>query len=400
MEQQHHMDNNAAQEAIRDDATMPGRQTVGAPTTTKITVLQIESPITLATAIAKAELPLQPLLSHPCPDPYVFRAVEQDASGTFRSVLWMTGTCNDRPESFLFYKANQNYSFDPVFDDKGTHVAMFNAFNEPGEFHQTRRDRWAPEIFQVDGVYLCLFTARYADGFLKIAHAVATEPAGPYVYKGILVDSGKCGVIDATLASTNDGGVAVVWKVDGNDIGEPTPLRAQRLISTDQGFELIGPINEIMVDGPLDGGLVEGQFFIDEVDANGKPCKYIFYSSDCYCDARYKTWVGKIGDVLTDQVEKPTTPFLHSGSKCLEGLSVGPGHPSLVKEGDGLYSMYYHAWPTGTEKLGKEGRVPFRLTVSFRDEMGNPCEPYVVEERYYDLITMKKTSYQPPQASV
>lgn len=386
MDQQHHNDNKAADDILQPDMTLPGRDIAAGETTTRITSIQIESPLTLALAIAKAEIPLQPLLSHPCPDPYVFRVVEKDTNGIFKSVLWMTGTCNDRPESFLFYKSTQNYSFDPVFDDKGTHVAMFSSANEPEEFLQTRRDRWAPEIFNIDGVYLCLFTARYADGFLKIAHAVAAEPAGPYVYKGILVDSERCGVIDATIATIPDGGVAVVWKVDGNDIGEPTPLRAQKLQHTDGEFRLVGPVNEIMVDGPLDGGLVEGQFFIDELDAKGAPCKYIFYSSDCYWDARYKTWVGKIQDVLTDKVEKPTVPFLHSGSKCLEGLCVGPGHPSLVKEGDGLYSMYFHAWPTGSEKLGKEGRVPFRLTVSFRGEMGEPCEPYIVEEKYYELI--------------
>jgi hypothetical protein len=91
--------------------------------------------------------------------------------------------------------------------------------------------------------------------------------------------------------------------------------------------------------------------------------------------------------VLADPVQKPNAPFLHTGSRCMMGAMVGPGHPSLVREGDGLYSMYFHAWPAGTDGMGIENRLPYRVSVSFRDEQGHPCAPFIVEERYFDALT-------------
>jgi len=79
--------------------------------------------------------------------------------------------------------------------------------------------------------------------------------------------------------------------------------------------------------------------------------------------------------------------LIDSDSRALGGEWVGPGHPSFVKVGEGLYEMYLHAWPRAGGIFTpvhnaeyREGRKVIHRYVSFRDARGNRCEPYVVDD--------------------
>jgi hypothetical protein len=137
-----------------------------------------------------------------------------------------------------------------------------------------------------------------------------------------------------------------------------------------------------MRSGPLDGGLIEGPFVIHENGAT-----YVLVSSDCYGDARYKTWVARVDDLKGKAA--PRRLLLSSDSPCLRGAWVGPGHVSAVRESDGVYSLYFHAWRTGDDgharfekrfKRGEEQRKPLRMTLMFRDADGAAVDPYIVED--------------------
>ena len=97
----------------------------------------------------------------------------------------------------------------------------------------------------------------------------------------------------------------------------------------------------------------------------------------------YEQTVIQTGEVDGQPTSWGERLLIDSQSPALGGEWNGPGHPSFVKVGDGLYAMYLHVWRNGTY-YGKDGdqRKAIQRHVSFRDLEGRPCEPFVVEERF------------------
>jgi beta-xylosidase len=213
-------------------------------------------------------------------------------------------------------------------------------------------DYWAPEIHVVplSGSMLAYFTARNTEGRLCIgvAESLSGTPAGPFQDSGAcIVEHNYHGIIDATFfydAPSNS--QWLLFKLDGNDKGEPTPIYIAKL--DESGKQVVGDwIELIRNDEEWESMLVEAPWLIR------------------YEDAYYLTFSGSMGFYYAVGVAKSTSltgpytkfagnPMLHTDYEKtpepshVPGL-VGPGHSSMLETAPGSWVMWYHVWPNDVE---------------------------------------------------
>lgn len=204
---------------------------------------------------------------------------------------------------------------------------------------------WAPEIHRVDDRFVAYFSARHADGSYALGAATASSALGPYTDIGRpLLHDPTPGVIDVHFFEAPDGARYLTWKVDGNDVGAPTPIYIQPL-ETD-GITLTGTRREILRnDRAWEGAVVEGQWMIHH-----EGTYYLFYSGNAYATSRYGVGVARASD--------PLGPFEKLGSPILTSNDAfhGPGHGSVVTGPSGDLVHVYHSWLAG-QAGGGPGRV-------------------------------------------
>ncbi|RKG81605.1 glycosyl hydrolase [Corallococcus exercitus] len=206
-------------------------------------------------------------------------------------------------------------------------------------FPSTRRptwatgDFWAPEIHKVGTRYVAYFTARHQDGKLSIGAATATSALGPFTDLGQpLVHDAGMGMIDATFFYDTAGVPYLVWKADGNAVGQSTPIYGQTLSA--DGLSLTGTRRTLMSNTlSWEGGVVEAPWVV----ARGG-YYYLFYSGNSYANSTYAVGVAR--------ATSPLGPYTKLGNPILKtaGGWVGPGHNSVVTGPGGDTVMVYHAW--------------------------------------------------------
>ena len=376
---------------------------------------------TLKDVIANLQRVPEPLIPETMPDPFVLRLDVKSPGGARTAGLWLTATTNDLPYAFRLYRYVGG-SWVPHLVD-GKHYAIFPEGKLPawwnaGELDPLSPDlprdllvaRWAPEIDVRGGRLTLHYTARDRAGILRTAYATASAIDGEWTDHGFLDINVRAkdlaphypggpagenpfvGMIDGHVATATgpDGRerTFLLTKVDGNGFNwrDPvtqhlhkasTPILSHEFRQDAGGrIELLGPAKVLFTNGPHHDGLIEGQFVVNE---NGQP--YIIYSAGFFGNSQYRTYIAK-ADLLSNRVEGERL-LIDSKSPALGGQWNGPGHPSLVRLGEGLYAMYLHVWRTGSD-YGRDGdqRRAIQLHVSFRDVDGRPCEPFVVEERF------------------
>ncbi|MCB9604074.1 MAG: family 43 glycosylhydrolase [Sandaracinus sp.] len=216
---------------------------------------------------------------------------------------------------------------------------------------------WAPEIHPVaDGLYVAYYSAKNrADGSLAVGAATAPSATGPFTDLGRpLVHDPSPGVIDAHYFRASDGRRFLTWKVDGNAIGRPTPIRIQEL--AEDGVTLRGSARTILTnDRGWEGALVEGQWMVER-----DGFFYLFYSANGYASASYAVGVAR--------ATSPTGPFTKAGDPILvtNGAWGGPGHGSIVTGPRGETVHVYHAWER--DRIGMSpGRQVLVDRVTWRD---------------------------------
>jgi arabinan endo-1,5-alpha-L-arabinosidase len=194
-------------------------------------------------------------------------------------------------------------------------------------------DFWAPEIHRVGSRYIAYFTARHTDGVLSIGAATATSALGPFTDMGKpLVKDASMGMIDATFFTDTSGKPYLVWKADGNAVGQKTPIYAQPLSA--DGLSLTGTRTTLITnDRSWEGGVVEGPWVVQR-----DGYYYLFYSGNAYYDGRYAIGVARATSPLGPYT-KASAPIL----KTVPGWE-GPGHGSVVTTPSGGSAMVYHAW--------------------------------------------------------
>lgn len=209
-------------------------------------------------------------------------------------------------------------------------------------------DFWAPEIHRVGDRWVAYFSARNrADGSLALGAATAPNALGPYTDLGRpLLHDPTPGVIDAHYFEAPEGRRYLLYKIDGNAIGRPTPIFIQEL--ADDGVTLRGARTQILVaDRAWEGGLVEGAWMIHEGGSY-----YLFYSANGYATSRYAVGVARSSS--------PRGPFTKLGDPILVSNSTfgGPGHGSIVRGPRGDWIHVYHSW-----RAESVGRSPGRLVL-------------------------------------
>lgn len=264
-----------------------------------------------------------PVIDHDCPDPGVVRDGDH-------YVL----TCTSG--GFRLYTSPDLVTFTEVGH-------AFPAGTRPG---WASGDFWAPEIHRVGDRWVIYFSARRAsDGRLVVGAGTADTALGPYTDLGAPLVTGPApGVIDAHHFEDASGRHWLLYKVDGNAVGAPTPIFIRELM--DDGVTLVGePIEILTNDRGWEGALVEGPWMIEEAGTY-----YLFYSANAYASARYAVGVARSSS--------PTGPFTKADAPILtsNGAWGGPGHGSIVRGPRGDWIHVYHAWVGGSVG-GPPGRL-------------------------------------------
>jgi len=204
-----------------------------------------------------------------------------------------------------------------------------------------------------DGLYVMYYSATYAQSTAHHCNgaATSTNPIGPYT--PINSTLGDCqlsqgGSIDPAGFRDADGSYYVVYKVDGNSIGNggscgntvapivSTPIQLLRL-DTD-AITPLGSPTTILENGQYDGPLIEAPSLIRVVSYQSlPPVTYVlFFSSNCYSTTLYDVSYAT-SESLMGPYTKSTQPLLTTGN---DGL-FGPGGATASVDGS---VIVYHAF--------------------------------------------------------
>jgi arabinan endo-1,5-alpha-L-arabinosidase len=137
---------------------------------------------------------------------------------------------------------------------------------------------------------------------------------------------------------------SLLWKVEGNPVGKPTPIKIQPL-ATD-GLSVTGNATTLISNTlAWEGALIEGPWMIERGSYF-----YLFYSANGFADPNYSVGVAR--------ATSPLGPFVKGGSKILatKGHWTGPGHGSIVRGPSGGWVHVYQRWVVG-QILKPPGRV-------------------------------------------
>ncbi|MEV4542487.1 family 43 glycosylhydrolase [Micromonospora echinaurantiaca] len=198
---------------------------------------------------------------------------------------------------------------------------------------------WAPDVSQrADGRYLLYYTARSrATGRQCIGAALATSPLGPFTAVGtqpLICNAGEGGDIDAASFTDSTGLRYLLYKDDGNAIGQPTSLWLQQVAA--DGVTLQGARVELLRSGrPEEAGIIEAPV-LTKVGAQ----YVLFYSLGGYGGDGYQTSYAT-STSLTGPYTKAYRSLMTTAS--LDSAVRGPGGADVVREASGDH-IVFHGW--------------------------------------------------------
>jgi len=192
---------------------------------------------------------------------------------------------------------------------------------------------WAPEMHRVGDSFVVYFTAVNSSDVLSIGAASSDSPTGPFVDSGGPLVEHPQGVIDASFFRDGDDQQYLLYKIDGNATGQPTPIYLRELAADGLSFAPGATEVELIRNNSStwEGGVVEAPWLMERGGTY-----YLFYSGNVY-DYRYRTGVAR-ASVVSGPYEKHGDPILANDASW-----VGPGHGSVVPLRDRLFFVY-HAW--------------------------------------------------------
>jgi GH43 family beta-xylosidase len=275
-----------------------------------------------------------PAVPFDCPDPGVI-AVTDDEDTPSYAMVCTGGTFPIRTSRDLVF-----------WSDTGAMILP----NGKTSWGANGNRNWAPEIHRIGDRYVAYFTCADGANRLSIGYATADDVLGPYTESAGPLVQDPVGVIDATYF-TADGVHYLFYKIDGNSVGQPTPIFVRELAADGESFAPGSAQIQVLVNdgGTWEGGVVEAPWVV----ANDG-MYFLFYSGNVY-DHRYRTGVARSAS--------PTGPYEKLGGPILTNNErwVGPGHGTVLDVG-GLHYFTYHAWPNagdGTQDggAGRHGLV-------------------------------------------
>ena len=221
---------------------------------------------------------------------------------------------------------------------------------------------WAPEVLCVvpGKRYVAYFAAwDAATNKEAVGAAAGASPAGPFMSapdaEPLVNEAEQGGAIDPTTFTDSDGLRYLIWKNDGNSMGQETWLWLQKLSA--DGLHVVGtPAKLIKEDQPWEGNLIEAPTLFKH---GGR--YYLFYSANAYNTCDYAVGYA-VANTLAGPYRKPrATPWLAAAPDV-----CGPGGEDIVTARDGSTWMAYHSWAKGPnsyramslDKLTWQGDVP------------------------------------------
>jgi hypothetical protein len=204
---------------------------------------------------------------------------------------------------------------------------------------------WAPDVSQrSDGRFLLYFAGpSVATGRMCLGAAVATGPAGPFQPTGaqpLVCNAGEGGDIDPSSFVDAGGARYLLYKNDGNAVGQPAILWLQPTAA--DGVTFTGGRVELLRNNrPEDEGVIEAPVLVK------RPSQYVlFYSAGVYTTGNYHTSYAVSGS-LAGPYTRAYRPLLTTAS--LDGAVNGPGgadvagnqiffHGHLSGGGRGMYT--------------------------------------------------------------
>jgi beta-xylosidase len=243
--------------------------------------------------------------------------------------------------TYYVFATNSNHKTIPLVTS--TDFAHWSEVSEalPALPDWAQRGRtWAPYAARMaDGVHYNLYFTAWSkvDGRQHVGVAQATTPGGPYAAVGTspFVDQGELGGSLDSSVFTEAGGVQyLLWKNDGNAIGQTCTIWARQLSA--DGLSFVGPPATPLIrnDQSWEGAVVEAP---EIVKHDGR--YYLFYSANSYVNGAYATGYAVASSLLGKYAKPSTRPWL-----ATQGALVGPGGGSFTLGPDGNTWMFYHSW--------------------------------------------------------
>lgn len=244
---------------------------------------------------------------------------------------------------------------------------------------------WAPDAdVTPNGVYDLYFTATSRTvGRQAIGVATSTNPAGPYTSTGtapLVSQFDLGGAIDPSVFVDTNGTHYLLWKNDGNALGQDTTIYIQQLSA--DGLSLLGtPTPLIKEDQRWEGTIVEAPTMWDH---GGK--YFLFYSGNNFGGSAYAIGYAESSSLLGPYV-KPSQPLVHS-----EGSVVGPGGEEIVVGPDGNTWMLYHSWdPTFSYRALNVDRLDWVNNVPVLRGPSRALQPVPVYMQAAPVLTMARS---------
>jgi arabinan endo-1,5-alpha-L-arabinosidase len=190
---------------------------------------------------------------------------------------------------------------------------------------------WAPDVSRrADGRYLMYFTGpSVATGRMCLGAALADGPAGPFqptAAQPLVCNPSEGGDIDPSSFVDAGGARYLLYKNDGNAIGQPTILWLQPTAADGVTFTG-GRVELLRNDRPEEQGVIEAPVLVHRAS------QYVlFYSAGVYTSGNYQTSYAVSGS-LTGPYTRAYRPLLTTAT--VDGAVNGPGGADVV--GDRIF---------------------------------------------------------------
>jgi beta-xylosidase len=307
------------------------------PLTMRLLSLALLPLVASAAAVQEKRGIIGPVITSSFPDP------------TFLKVgrLWYAFSTNTAPYGFGNPAPGNNITRTPMATSKDfIHWKVrenYDALPVVGEW-SSGANTWAPHVARLrTGKFVLYYSADHkpVEGIKDATHcvgvALSDKVEGPYkpLKKPFACPLKSGGAIDASSFVDRDGKMYVMWKVDGNHVGnggdcnnsipplQSTPIMMQEVDPRD-GYTKIGKEFEILDRGEEDGPLVEAPSM-----ALVGNTYFLFFSSNCFAGPNYDATFATSVNGIRGPYKKTGARLLYSG---LNGL-ISPGGVHVDRSG-------------------------------------------------------------------
>lgn len=273
------------------------------------------------------------------------------------------------PDPFILPHGGQYLAYATNTDEGRQNVQMASSRNlidwrpvmdakESGKLHDampilpawaSRGRTWAPEVLKTSSGFLLYFTARNKKTDLQcVGVAKSVDPLGPFTSEAtepLVCQDELGGSIDASPFRDTDGQLYLYFKNDGNRVGKPTEIFAQRLAA--DGLSVTGErVSLLRNDAPWEGHVIEAPTMVKTAQGY----TMLFSANDFGWQEQhrlspYGMGFARCAGPMGPCIDSTDNPLLYSYNDRELGCLSGPGHQTVFEVGDRMF-LAFHAWQT------------------------------------------------------